>query len=247
MPSLPRPKVGIVACAGEEIAQGTVTRLAALKLLHDLRPDETVTICLPLFLAGGEGDRAFAKVHPTITVDGCRLRCAAIGTETYSAKPVASIVVDDLAAECGIAGIDGRRRLNAAGQRAVEVTASRLAGLVDDIVGDTRAAEPPAQGAPAVAAATEPASRAPAPRCSCQSGLPAMALNIQGARVEVVALRTIFEKMRETNRPPGGADVTQDLLDVVKVYNFVPPDAEGAWREALAREYAAFWERGGRR
>ena len=61
MPSLPQRKVGIVACSGEELPEGTVTRLAALKVLEELRPYDTVTICLPLFLAGGEGDRAFAK------------------------------------------------------------------------------------------------------------------------------------------------------------------------------------------
>ena len=61
MPDLPKKKVGIVACSGEELAEGTVTRLAALKVLEQLRPGDTVTICLPLFLAGGEGDRAFAS------------------------------------------------------------------------------------------------------------------------------------------------------------------------------------------
>ena len=66
MPDLPQRKVGIVACSGEELPEGTVTRLAALKVLEELRPGQTVTICLPLFLAGGEGDRAFAKFYPTI-------------------------------------------------------------------------------------------------------------------------------------------------------------------------------------
>ena len=98
MPSLPQRKVGIVACSGEEMAEGTVTRLAALKVLEDLRPAETVTICLPLFLAGGEGDRAFAKFYPTIAVDGCEKRCAARATELYSNKPAASLLVDDIIA-----------------------------------------------------------------------------------------------------------------------------------------------------
>src|SRR5512143_1554192 len=102
MPSLPEPKVGIVACSGEEIAEGTVTRLAALKVLHELRRGRTVTICLPLFLAGGEDDRAFARVNPTITVDGCALKCAAHGTEMYSGKPAASVVVSELAAQHGL-------------------------------------------------------------------------------------------------------------------------------------------------
>src|SRR5512142_2155957 len=108
-------KVGIVSCSGEELAEGTVARLAVLKVLNELRPRETVTICLPLFLAGGAGDRAFAKLHPTITVDGCELRCAARGTEKYSNKPVAGVVVNELLAECGLGRPEGRRSLNAAG------------------------------------------------------------------------------------------------------------------------------------
>src|SRR5512133_767325 len=135
MPELLERKVGIVSCSGEELAEGTVARLAALKVLNELRPHETVTICLPLLLAGGAGDRAFAKLHPTITVDGCELWCAARGTEKYSSKPAASLVVSELVAECGLARPEGRRRLNAAGQKAVEVTAQRMAALVDQALG----------------------------------------------------------------------------------------------------------------
>jgi uncharacterized metal-binding protein len=134
MPRLPERKVGIIACSGEELAVGTVTRLAALRVLHDLRPGRTVTICLPLFLAGGEGDRAFARFHPTIAVDGCELRCAARGTERYSGSPAAGIVVDALVAEHGLAAPEGRRRLNEAGLKAVDVTAARLAAMVDDVL-----------------------------------------------------------------------------------------------------------------
>ena len=52
MSELLERKVGIVSCSGEELAEGTVARLAALKVLNELRPRDTVTICLPLFLAG---------------------------------------------------------------------------------------------------------------------------------------------------------------------------------------------------
>src|SRR5512134_2505232 len=123
MPDLPKKKVGIVACSGEEMAEGTVTRLAALRALEQLRPSDTVTICLPLFLAGGEGDRAFAHFYPTIAVDGCELRCAARATEMYSGKPAAGMVVIDLVREENIPPLAGARRLNAAGQQAVEITA----------------------------------------------------------------------------------------------------------------------------
>src|SRR4030065_1885720 len=76
MVDLPKKKVGIVACSGEELAEGTVTRLAALKVLEQLRPEETVTICLPLFLAGGEGVRALARFYPTISIPAGDRPCA---------------------------------------------------------------------------------------------------------------------------------------------------------------------------
>jgi hypothetical protein len=138
MPELPKRKVGIVACSGEEIAEGTVTRLAALRVLHELRPEDTVTICLPLFLAGGEGDRAFARFYPTVTIDGCEKRCAAHGTATYSAPPAASVVVSELVTGCGLGAVEGRRRLNEAGRQAVEATAERVVALVDGLLKPSR-------------------------------------------------------------------------------------------------------------
>jgi uncharacterized metal-binding protein len=107
MPILPKKKVGIVACSGEEMPEGTVSRVAALKVLEQLRPNDTVTICLPLFLAGGEGDRAFARFYPTVAIDGCEKRCAARATEMYSGKPAASIVVTDVVSRNGLGPIRG--------------------------------------------------------------------------------------------------------------------------------------------
>lgn len=133
-------KVGIVSCSGEEIAEGTVARLATLKVLHELRPGRAVTICLPLFLAGGEGDREFARHHPTITVDGCDLRCAAKGTAMHSGAPAASVVVSEVVAAEGLPKPECRRRLNAAGVQAVTVVAEHVARLVDELVGPPRGA-----------------------------------------------------------------------------------------------------------
>ncbi len=52
MPSLPKKKVGLIACGGEELAEGTLSRVAIRLVLEKYRPDDTVTLCLPLFLAG---------------------------------------------------------------------------------------------------------------------------------------------------------------------------------------------------
>src|SRR5512136_1958029 len=111
MPDLPRKKVGLISCSGDELAEGTVTRRAVRRVLETLRPDDTVTLCLPLFLAGGEGERAFARYYPTIAVDGCSKRCAALATEKYSAKPAASVVVSEIGEGTAGAGIGTARRL----------------------------------------------------------------------------------------------------------------------------------------
>ncbi len=234
---MPEPldrKVGLVACSGEELAEGTVARLAALKVLNELRPRETVTICLPLFLAGGAGDRAFARLHPTITIDGCNLRCAARGTEKYSSKPAASLVINELVADCHLERPEGRRRLNAAGQKAVEVTAQRLALMVDQALGREAASAPRDE-----ATASEPAEREVT--CSCGSGIPVTKLDIGGKSVEFVALPLIFKKFLDTGRSLDEA--APELFETVKIYNPVPPEAESSYREAVLREYAAYCQK----
>jgi hypothetical protein len=235
MLDLAERKVGIVSCSGEERAEGTVARLAALKVLQELRPRDTVTICLPLFLAGGAGDRAFAKLHPTITVDGCDLRCAARGTEKYSNQPAASLVVSDLVAECGLGKPEGLRRLNEAGQRAVELAAERLAALVDAVLGEQTTAAPTKE-----AGVSEVKAEAREATCSCGSGVPVTKVRIGGRTVELVALPLILQQFQAAGRAPEEATL-RELFEMVKIYNAVPAEAEGSYREAVGREYAAFW------
>jgi len=89
-------KVGIISCSGEDISEGTVARQAVRRVLEALRTEQTVTLCLPLFLAGEEGERRFAREHPTITVDGCPKLCAKRGTEKYSGHVSTALIVSDI-------------------------------------------------------------------------------------------------------------------------------------------------------
>jgi uncharacterized metal-binding protein len=128
------PKIGIISCSGEEIPEGTISRLATLRVLRTLRPDASVTICLPLFLAGERGERNFAKTHPTITVDGCEKQCARSGTEQHSGPVTRSLVVSDiLGTDCG----DCQRSIRSPGpsdEKAVRIVAEQIASAVDDIL-----------------------------------------------------------------------------------------------------------------
>ena len=89
-------KVGVIACCGEELPGGTVARVATRLVLEKIRPDNTVTICLPLFLTGDKNETDFAKVFPTITVDGCDKLCAKNATDKLSGKPTYWINVTDI-------------------------------------------------------------------------------------------------------------------------------------------------------
>jgi uncharacterized metal-binding protein len=237
VPELPKKKVGIVACSGEELSEGTVTRLAALKVLEQLRPSDTVTICLPLFLAGGEGDRAFARFYPTVAIDGCDKRCAARATEMYSGKPAASVVVTELVAESGIGQPAGLRQLNDAGLRAVDITATRVAGTVDSLLDRrwNRRLGAFADGSPSPTEEQTPVGAA----CSCGSRIPAQTVDVQGQGVTLVGLPLIFQQLHEAGRQPGES-IAGDLLETVKIYNPIPPDAEANYARALMREYAAY-------
>ena len=117
MPVLPKKKVGLISCSGEELPGGTLSRMATLKVLEELRPNDTVTLCLPLFLAGNDKERAFARFYPTIAVDGCDQRCAARATEKYGAKPAVSIVIPEFAAAHHLDAPHTRRQLDTARTR----------------------------------------------------------------------------------------------------------------------------------
>jgi uncharacterized metal-binding protein len=240
MPELPAKKVGIVACSGEELPGGTVTRLAALRVLEELRPAKTVTICLPLFLAGGEGDRAFARFYPTIAIDGCEKRCAARATELYSGKPAATIVVSDIVKAKGLAEPKGLRTLDEAGRQVVEATADLVAHTVDVLLESHWSRSEGAFSDPLQAQAEGQGSMQAT--CSCGSGIPVQLVEIDGTMVSLVALPLIFERFREAGQKPG-EELGAELLDMVCIYNPIPERSEPSYIETLLREYRDYLHR----
>jgi hypothetical protein len=242
MVDLPKKKVGIIACSGEELAEGTITRLAALMVLEQLRPNDTVTICLPLFLAGGEGDRAFARFYPTISVDGCELLCAARATEKYSNKPAASIMVRDLIKENNLDQPCGKRHLDPAGIQAVEATTERIAQLVDELVGttwDRRSGELiPIELAqvPTNEKDTEPEITA----CACGSGIPVQKVFVGEREVQIVGLPLIFQQFVEADKAPDAATL-DELMATIRIYNPIPAEEEKAYSDGIRKAYMKYW------
>lgn len=229
MPKLPEKKVGLIACSGEEMAEGTISRLAALKVLEELRPNDTVTLCLPLFLAGEERERAFARFYPTIAIDGCEKRCAARATARFSAAPTDSLVISRFAKQQGLPVSSSAWRLSEADQVVVDALAEDLAGRVDRILGRKAPATREAPGAPEVQATTS--------ACACGSGVPVTTLHVNGKTIRLLALEPIFEQI---HAQADGGDVADALMQNVKLYNQIPAGEEPTYREVILAAYEDF-------
>jgi hypothetical protein len=236
-------KVGLISCSGEDLPEGTVSRIATRLVLEELRPMHTVTLCLPLFLAGGESERSFARRQPTITIDGCDKLCARRATMQHSGKPAASFIVSEFVDYRGLQPPAHRRVLDDHEMALARAMAEAIAAEVDTLV-EAQRLRP--DGVPIAAHGDEQevgfadGAGEGLPTCACQSdGPPARTLVLASGTVLVVGLDAILAQFARDARPAGVA-TTQDMLALVKIYNAVPPDAEGEYAAALTGEYTRF-------
>jgi uncharacterized metal-binding protein len=130
-------KVGIISCSGEAIPEGTIARLAVRRVLESLRPGKTATLCLPLFLAGEEGERNFAITHPTISIDGCPKQCAKWGTEKHSGPVSAALVVSEILGTDAASCSRSSRHASQIDRDAVSSVAEKIAIEVDKVLAHT--------------------------------------------------------------------------------------------------------------
>ena len=222
-------KVGIISCSGEEIAEGTVARQAVRRVLEALRPSHTVTLCLPLFLAGEEGERRFAREHPTITVDGCSKLCAKRGTEQHSGQVSASLVVSDILGDLAKRCHRSTRQADKADEEAVWMVAERIAATVDDVIGTSSMEQ---ERTPTSSAAC----------CACGSPASELTLEITGSPVSVAGLPLIFEHLHKKGLSPDIASASV-LLETVKIYHAIDDKDEDSYRTALIVAYREFCRR----
>jgi len=75
--------------------------------------------------------------------------------------------------------------------------------------------------------------------CSCGSGAPARALEIDGRTVKVLALPLILDMFRQAAKPAVD-ETAAEMLETVRLYNQIPEDEEASWKLALGREYASY-------
>jgi len=218
-------KVGIISCSGEEIPEGTISRLATRRVLELMRPGNTVTICLPLFLAGDGAEREFATKHPTITVDGCDKMCARKGTEKYSGPVSAALVVSDiLNGECACCARSAKDR-SEKDKEAVWMVSEEIAKAVDTVLAQN--------GGNGGSEGTDGAE------CACSKPIPGIEVQVDGKLVTIAGLALIFDHLAESGLSADDSSGDK-LLDTVRIYHQIEPEEEDAYKAALISAYKQY-------
>lgn len=123
--------VVIVPCSGIGKPFGTVAREAAYDLVEDLRPDATQLVALSRLVLGDEESRAIVASHPVITIDGCKLNCAARMVRESGGTIAHEVAVLEVFRQHKDLKPEGIARLNPEGQRLARVLAEELLPAID--------------------------------------------------------------------------------------------------------------------
>jgi hypothetical protein len=232
-------KVGIISCSGEEIPEGTIARQAVRRVLEALRPQQTVTLCLPLFLAGEEGERRFAREHSTITVDGCSKLCAKSGTEKFSGNVSASLVVSDIIGDRAKQCHRSLRNADKSDEEAIWIVAERVAAEVDALMPveiQSKTSETQAAGNACCACSS------PSPDGKLEINGKSGKLEINGKSIAISGLPLIFQHLQKKGLQPGNG-CTDKLLETVRIYHAIDAGEEAEYRSALAAAYQKYCQR----
>jgi uncharacterized metal-binding protein len=132
------PKVTIVPCSGIGKSYGTVAREGAYGVTEDLRPDETQLVPLSLLVLGDEDAQASVAGSPVITIDGCKLGCAAKVVAESGGEVAHNLAVLDVYRRHRDLKPAGIAKLNEAGKELADALAKEVAEHVDTLREEVR-------------------------------------------------------------------------------------------------------------
>lgn len=127
------PKVVVIPCSGIGKAFGSVAREAAYVLCDQLRPDSTRLVALSKLVLGDEQALELVRTCPTITIDGCKLACAAKLVALSGGTIAKEVAVLEAWRQHKELKPDGIAELNAEGKQLARVMAEEIAVVVDNL------------------------------------------------------------------------------------------------------------------
>jgi len=127
------PQVVIVPCSGIGKAYGTVAREAGYELCDALRPDATILVALSKLVLGDAQARDRVRRCPAVTIDGCKLMCAAKLVKHNGGATAREVAVLDVFRQHKDLKPEGIAELNAKGQQLARLIAEEIATFIDDL------------------------------------------------------------------------------------------------------------------
>jgi len=137
----PTQKVIIVPCSGIGKSNGTVSREAAYDVTEDLRPGQTQLVPLALLVLGDEESQAIVAECPAVTIDGCKLACAAKMVQQSGGTIAQEFAVLDVYRRYKDLKPQGIAELNEAGLKLARVLAEEVAVVVDNLITEKQGGE----------------------------------------------------------------------------------------------------------
>jgi uncharacterized metal-binding protein len=130
----PTQKVIIVPCSGIGKSYGTVSREAAYAVTEDLRPGQTQLVPLALLVLGDEESQSVVASCPAVTIDGCKLGCAAKMVQQSGGTIAQEFAVLDVYRRYKDLKPQGIAELNEGGQKLARVLAEEVTATVDGLI-----------------------------------------------------------------------------------------------------------------
>jgi uncharacterized metal-binding protein len=132
------PKVIIVPCSGIGKTYGSVSREAAYDITEDLRPEDTQLVALAMLVLGEKSAQSAVMGSPAITIDGCKLACAAKMVKQSGGTVATEIAVLDVYRRYKQFKPQGIAELNEGGRQLAHALAEEIAVTVDTLLSEDK-------------------------------------------------------------------------------------------------------------
>lgn len=136
-------KIGILPCNGSGRLASTIARQAGFHIASS-RPAATALLSISKIIAGAPEETECIEKHPTLLIDGCKVRCATALMDTKKRKRnvIGTLFLPHVMAESRI-NITGEKRtcLGEAGQRLAAIVAERGIEAIDRLTGEEEVKE----------------------------------------------------------------------------------------------------------
>lgn len=128
-----KEKVLIVPCSGIGKSYGTVAREGAYVVTEELCPEKTKLVPLALLVLGEDETRAAIGGAKAITIDGCKLACAAKVVAEAGGTVAHSLQVLDVFRQHRDLKPSGIAELDENGRKLAQALAEEVKGLVENL------------------------------------------------------------------------------------------------------------------